>query len=139
MFVRLIEAGVRPKRDPDKSFPLDSALMAALESYEVSFLLLHESASKPPKRPNPPRIPNSPPKRPRTGKGTGKGQQKHTSASSGARIPKAMLDLGGTSHTPEGAECCYGFNLGKCSVKGCTRKHVCCKCFGSHPISECKT
>ena len=79
-----------------------------------------------------------PPKRPRTGKGTGKGQQKHTSASSGARIPKAMLDLGGTSHTPEGAECCYGFNLGKCSVKGCTRKHVCCKCFGSHPISECK-
>ena len=90
VFVRLIEAGVR---HPDKSFPLDSALLAALESYEVSFLLLHESASKPPKRPNPPRIPNAPPKRPRTGKGTGKGQPKHTSASSGARIPKAILDL----------------------------------------------
>ena len=65
-------------------------------------------------------------------------QQKHASASSGARTPKAILDLGGASHTPEGAECCYGFNLGKCSVQGCTRKHVCCKCFGSHPISECK-
>ena len=62
VFVRLIEAGVRPKRDPDKSFPLDSALMAALESYEVSFLLLHKPANKPPKRPNPPRIPNAPPK-----------------------------------------------------------------------------
>ena len=71
VFVRVIEAGVRPKRDPDKSYPLDSALMAALESYEVSFLLLHEAPSKPPKRPNPPRLPNAPPKRPRTGKGTG--------------------------------------------------------------------
>ena len=50
VFVRLIEAGVRLKRDPDKSFPLDSALMAALE-YEVGFLLLHEPANKPPKRP----------------------------------------------------------------------------------------
>ena len=61
VFVRLSEAGVRPKHDPDKSFLSDSALMAALESYEVSFSLLHESANMPPKRPNPPRFPNAPP------------------------------------------------------------------------------
>ncbi|CAE7902441.1 unnamed protein product [Symbiodinium necroappetens] len=36
VFVRLIEAGIRPKRGDDKSFPMDAALMAALESYEVS-------------------------------------------------------------------------------------------------------
>ena len=37
VFVRRIEAGIRPKRGDDESFPMDSALMAALESCEVSF------------------------------------------------------------------------------------------------------
>ncbi|OLP88903.1 hypothetical protein AK812_SmicGene29665 [Symbiodinium microadriaticum] len=36
VFVRLIEAGIRPKRGDDKSFPMDAALMSALESYEAA-------------------------------------------------------------------------------------------------------
>ena len=137
VFVRLIEAGVRPKRDADKSFPLDNALMGALESYEVSFLLLHDTVTKPPKRPNPPRKTENPQKKLRPGKQTNASGSKSPGAST-PRVPKAILELGGQSHTPEGAECCYGFNLGKCTVKGCTRKHVCCKCFGAHKITECK-
>ena len=138
VFVRLIEAGIRPKRADDKSFPMDAALMTALESYEVSFLLLHAAVTKPPKRP-PPRLTrggqkDDDPKKPR--KGPGKGAQK--TGAGGPRVPKAIMDLGGHAMTPDGSECCYGYNLGKCSVKGCKRKHVCCKCFGSHPITECK-
>ena len=133
VFVRLIEAGIRPKRGDDKSFPMDAALMAALESYEVSFLLLHGAVTKPPKRP-PPRLTrggqkDDDPKKPR--KGNGKGGQK--TGSGRPRVPKAIMDLGGQAMTPDGSECCYGYNLGKCNVKGCKRKHVCCKCFGSHP------
>ncbi|CAE7877239.1 unnamed protein product [Symbiodinium microadriaticum] len=71
--VRLVKAGIQPKRTDDKSFPMDSARMAALESCEVSFLLLHGAVTKPPKRPNPFRLPHDP-KKPR--KGTGKGAQK---------------------------------------------------------------
>ena len=138
VFVRLIEAGIRPKRGDDKSFPMDGALMAALESYEVSFLLLHGTVTKPPKRP-PPRLTrggqkDDDPKKPR--KGNGKGGQK--TGSGGPRVPKAIMELGGQAMTPDGSECCYGYNLGKCNVKGCKRKHVCCKCFGAHPITECK-
>ena len=138
VFVRLIEAGIRPKRADDKSFPMDAALMTALESYEVSFLLLHAAVSKPPKRP-PPRLTrggqkDDDPKKPR--KGNGKGAQK--TSTGGPRVPKAIMDLGGHAMTPDGSECCYGYNLGKCNVKGCKRKHVCCKCFGSHPITACK-
>ena len=110
VFVRLIEVGIRPKRGDDKSFPMDGALMAALESYEVGFLLLHGTVTKPPKRP-PPRLTrggqkDDDPKKPR--KGNGKGGQK--TGSGGPRVPKAIMELGGQAMTPDGSECCYGYN-----------------------------
>ncbi|CAE7822086.1 unnamed protein product [Symbiodinium necroappetens] len=103
VFVRLIEAGIRPKRGDDKSFPMDAALMAALESYEVSFLLLHGTVTKPPMRP-PPRLTrggqkDDDPKKPR--KGNGKAGQK--TGAGGPRVPKAIMDLGGQAMTPDGS------------------------------------
>ena len=98
--VRLVKAGIQPKRTDDKSFPMDSARMAALESCEVSFLLLHGAVTKPPKRPNPFRLPHDP-KKPR--KGTGKGAQK--TGAGGPRVPKAIMELGGQATTPDGSEC----------------------------------
>ena len=41
VFVRLIEANTKPRKDPSGSFPLDAALLPALQSYEVSFSLMH--------------------------------------------------------------------------------------------------
>ena len=41
VFVRLIEANTKPRKDLSGSFSLDSALLPALQSYEVSFSLMH--------------------------------------------------------------------------------------------------
>ena len=40
LFQRLIELDIKPKRDATGACPLDVALLAALESYQVSFALL---------------------------------------------------------------------------------------------------
>ena len=54
VFSRLIELDVKPRKASDGTFPMDDALMQALESYEVSFSLMHlqSRAAPPPNRPN---------------------------------------------------------------------------------------
>ncbi|CAE7221043.1 Pol [Symbiodinium sp. CCMP2592] len=41
VFTRLIELNIKPKQEPSGLRPLDEALHAALESYQVSFALMH--------------------------------------------------------------------------------------------------
>ena len=49
VFSRLIELDVKPRKASDGTFPMDDALMQALESYEVSFSLMHlQSRAAPP-------------------------------------------------------------------------------------------
>ena len=53
---------------------------------------------------------------------------------------RAPSSLGGMAVTPEGSRICFGFNDGSCQAKGpgCGRgKHVCTKCYGPHPSTQC--
>ena len=48
---------------------------------------------------------------------------------------------GASFNTPDGSRIGFGYNNGNCQVKGagCGRgKHVCTKCFGAHPSSQCQ-
>ena len=54
---------------------------------------------------------------------------------------KAPASIGGSATTPDGSRICFGYNDGSCPQKGpgCGRgKHICTKCFGQHPASQCK-
>ncbi|OLP75132.1 hypothetical protein AK812_SmicGene45120 [Symbiodinium microadriaticum] len=48
VFVKLIEQNIKPKRDASGSFPLDDALHQALESFAVSFALMHLQSKQAP-------------------------------------------------------------------------------------------
>ena len=53
---------------------------------------------------------------------------------------KAPPSIGGSATTPDGSRICFSYNEGKCPHKGagCNRgKHLCTKCFGQHPASQC--
>ena len=114
VFSRLIELDVKPRKASDGTFPMDDALMQALESYEVSFSLMHlqSRAAPPPNRPN---------KRQReedTRKGKGKskwsqpkGKGKNKSSPPWMAIPKVIRDKGGVAQLPSGEALCFDFNI----------------------------
>ena len=145
VFSRLIELDVKPRKASDGTFPMDDALMQALESYEVSFSLmrLQSRAAPPPNRPN---------KRQReedTRKGKGKskwsqpkGKGKNKSSPPWMAIPKVIRDKGGVAQLPSGEALCFDFNIhgdgAKCKAETCPRKHLCAKCFGQHPLKDHK-
>ena len=138
---KLLEDGIKPRRDIAGDLPLDVHLMRALESYQVSFALLPLPQSK---KPNPKgdkekdkgkdKIYNQWDKKQKgdkKGKGKGKGQ----------RLPYGIIKLGGTGRTPDGANLCFKYNLEGCSDGAdggeCPKgKHVCAKCFGAHSIKD---
>ena len=140
---RLIELNVKPKQNPDGSRPLDSALHDALESYEVSFSLMHlpsKGASAPSRRPwkklkTGQQHPEAAAAHPEQRKGKGKGRKGKTAP--WISIPKFIRDRGGVALTPAGDPICFTYSIhGKCGITGCTRKHVCAKCFGDHALSN---
>ena len=115
VFVRVIEANVKPCKTSSGVMPMDDALMNALESYEVSFVLMHTPSKVTP-------APKRPPKRPRLvppadaapikGKGklakvSGKGK----GAPAWAAILKQIRDLQGSANTPTGDPICFSYNL----------------------------
>ena len=126
---RLLEDGIRPKRASDGSLLLDTALIRALESYQVSFALLPlPQTKKPAPKVNPPiKIKGQHWDKRQKGKRHGKGGK------SGK--------LGGTGKTPDGKNVCYKYNVEGCSEAAdgasCSKgEHVCATRFGTHPISE---
>ena len=138
---KLIEDGIKPKRDTHGVLPLDTALTRALESYQVSFALLPLPQAK---KPNPKndkdkdkdRVYNVWDKRHKGGKGKGKGK-----GSKGQKLPYGIVKLGGTGRTPDGENLCFKYNLEGCedAADGATcpkGKHVCAKCFGTHGIKD---
>ena len=146
VFARLIELDVKPRKAADGTYPLDKALEEALMSYEVSFCLMHQplkGAGAPPARPN---------KRPREdqpgkarGKGrasSNKGKGRGKSSPPWVSIPKFLRDRGGVASMPSGEAVCFDYNIHgdkcKCKPDTCPRRHVCAKCFGSHPIKDHK-
>ena len=135
---RLLEEGVKPKRAADGSLPLDTALIKALESYQVSFALLPLPQAKKPAPKTIPPIKKGPfwEKQPK-----GKGHGKSGKSGKGQKLPYQIVKIGGTGKTPEGKNICYKYNIEGCSEgadgASCSKgEHLCAKCFGPHPISE---
>lgn len=141
---RLTRGGILQR--PDGTFPLENALSSARSDPMVTSIL----------QPLPkPAVPlkraareedaygERPGKAARTQsssktKGKGKGSK---STPRQAPVPKALAGLHG--NTPQGDRICYNYNLSGCSLAGagasCAKgKHVCAKCFESHPVSQCK-
>ncbi|CAE7590682.1 unnamed protein product, partial [Symbiodinium necroappetens] len=117
VFVKLIEQNIKPKRDASGSFPLDDALHQALESYEVSFALMHLQSKQ-----APPRDPTRPPfKKLKTqhdeanitkpgGKWKGKDKKGTGKSTPWVSIPKFIRDRGGHAATPSGDPICFTYS-----------------------------
>lgn len=145
-WTRVIEIGVKPRQEKDGAYPLDDALMRALESYQVSFVLLplpakqqgkgHPAATADHKRPTAARS-----------KGNRKGSfrmapygQKGGQGKSTQRVPAEIRAAGGTATSPDGQPVCFDYSLGKCSEKvadgsRCRKGfHICAICYKPRPI-----
>ena len=130
---KLLEDGVRPKRDSHGILPLDTALTRALESYQVSFALLPLPHDKDKDKD---KVYNVWDKRHKGGKGKGKGK-----GVKGQKLSYGIVKLGGTGRTPDGENLCFKYNLDGCEDAAdgaaCPKgKHVCAKCFGTHGIKD---
>lgn len=147
-WAKVIERNVKPRRNAHGQLPLDTELLSALQSYEVSFTLipLPAKARPEPKKTQPWSYQDreSPYGKGRKGekgkpsKGTSKGKGKTGTES---RIPAAIRTGGGTSHTPAGLRICYDYSLSACAHAAdgaeCPKGvHVCAKCFGPHPFKD---
>ena len=137
---KLLEDGVRPRREAGGELPLDKQLMKALESYAVSFTLLPLPQSKKPAAPAATPKPKAGVKntyfqKPAKGKGKSKGSSK------GPRVPYQIVQAGGVGKTPDGSNICFKYNIEGCDEAAdglsCRRgKHCCAKCFGNHSLKN---
>ena len=125
--------------------PLDTAIEKAMDEPDISHLLsqlpAREGALKR-HEPDSGLDDRSDSRKKHKGKGKGKGKEKGKAKGAGKGSSSQQLPGGlkGSSRTPDGASICFNFKLKKCeqNKNGCPRgKHVCTKCFGSHPFSEC--
>ena len=145
VWMHMVERGTRPRQQADGTCDMDTHLHDALDSYQVSALLLPLPLGNKRKRENSPqRVTYTGKGKTWKGKGKGKGgkgkgtggdppPQPHNVA-----IPKRIKDLGGKAYTSKGLQVCCGFNLEGCKLgSACTREHVCAKCEGDHPITKC--
>ncbi|CAE7248606.1 unnamed protein product [Symbiodinium sp. CCMP2592] len=129
VFTRLIELNIKPKQEPSGARPMDEALHAALESYQVSFALMHlaSKGSNTPRRPwKRPRVqPDAAAASVNPDAKKGKGKGKKGKAAPWISIPKFIRDRGGVAVTPAGEPICFTYSIhGKCNTPGCTRKHA---------------
>jgi hypothetical protein len=137
VFRRLIEADVKVRPSALGMLPLDSALIPAFESYEVSFALMPLPMLRGGKggRPHPKKRPFQHGQDSANKKGKSKGKEKGDRFE---KIPRELLDQGGVGKNPAGQNICFDFNLKGCSNKSCKKgQHVCSRCFGPHSIKEC--
>lgn len=143
VWAKLLEENVKPRRSPTGDLALETEIMRALESYQVSFAFLPPltaSVKKP------------------TGKGSqgGKDSDKHKvwqdqfykkgkkgkgKGKNSQKIPYGISKLGGVGRTPDNQNICYRYNLEGCKDaadgSSCNKgQHVCAKSFGPHPIKE---
>ena len=145
VFVYLLEQGVKPRAKADGSYELDTALHDALNSYQVSSLLLPLPAGSKRKFTQPPTKQPwktlRPPTQPYKGKGNGKRNtpgKTRNDQNAQIPIPLKLRQLGGRALTKGGLRICFGYNLEGCKFKDrCQHAHVCAKCDGPHPIGEC--
>ena len=141
VWAKLLEDGVRPRRDQAGEFPLDQHLLKALESYAVSFTLLplpqqKKTSMQPSATPKPKAaVKTTQFNKQSKGKGKSKGSNK------GPRIPYQIVQAGGVGKTPDGSNICFKYNIEGCNDaadgSACKRgKHCCAKCFGNHGLKD---
>ncbi|CAE7263534.1 unnamed protein product, partial [Symbiodinium sp. CCMP2456] len=139
VFTKLIELNIKPKQSADGEKPMDRALHVALESYEVSFALMHQASKGASSTQRPwKRLRTQSQDNPGKGKDKGKKGDKKGGGKTAApwvSIPKFIRDRGGHAATPTGEPICFTYSThGKCTVPNCPRKHVCARCFGEHAL-----
>ena len=142
VFQVMIEKGVKPKRSTGGDCAMDTELLEALHSYQVSFGLMPLPA-KAEKEKEKEKKKTEVPKNAfdKNAKGRGKGKGKAGVRQRFFKIPQAIYQKGGVAETPAGEAICFSYNLSHCAngpdggscAKG---KHVCCKCFGAHGIKD---
>ena len=132
----LLETGVKPKRDSTGQLALNTKLLEALTSYQVSFALLPLAGKKEPlkdkKDKKKAKRDRSRSRGDKPGKGKGKGKGK---------VPQLITKLGGVGKNPEGENICFSFNISSCDDANpggkCKRgHHICAKCFSNHSIRD---
>ena len=137
---KLLEDGVRPRRDSAGELPMDRHLMKALESYSVSFTLLPlPQPKKSVAQPATPK-PKATVKTPQFNKSS-KGKGKSKGSNKGPRVPYQIVQAGGVGKTPDGSNICFRYNIEGCDEaadgSACKRgKHCCAKCFGNHSLKD---
>ena len=141
VWAKLLEDGVRPRRDQAGEFPLDKELLKALESYAVSFTLLPLPQQKKTSV-----QPAATPKQKAEVKTTqfnkqSKGKGKSKGSNKGPRVPYQIVQAGGVGKTPDGSNICFKYNIEGCNDapdgSACKRgKHCCAKCFGNHSMKN---
>ena len=136
---KLLEDGIRPRRDQGGALPLDTHLMKALESYAVSFTLLPLPQKKSPAVAATPK-PKAIVKNPQFNK-VAKGKGKSKGSNKGPRVPYQIIQAGGVGRTPDGSSICFKYNIEGCNDAAdgaaCKRgKHCCAKCFSNHSLKD---
>ena len=130
VFERLIAADVKPRRDPSGVYALDTKLLEALESYQVSMLLMPLAAQRPDQRglKRPAASASSgqfgrarPGSKWAKGRGRGAPAGKGKGRVHGPAVPKVISDLGGHARTDDGKELCFNHNLEGCKNPHCKR------------------
>ncbi len=138
VFGKLAELGTNVRKDAAGIRPLDQKLKDALESYEVSFYLMpmvEKPRPSPIERPQPYYYDNPGQK----GKGKGKGKKGKKQSHTATWVPPMLR--GGKPVDQQGNPICFNYNLEGCTAaqpgQSCPRgKHICCKCFETHPFSS---
>ena len=141
VWAKMLEDGIRPRRDPQGDLPLDKHLMKALESYSVSFALLPLPQHKKVNASNPAPKPKATSKVSNYFQKQHKGKGKSKGSSKGPRVPYQIVQAGGVGKTPDGSNICFKYNIEGCDDaadgSSCKRgKHCCAKCFGSHSLKD---
>ena len=148
VFMYLIKEDVSLRRLPDKTLQMDTMIMEALRSYEVSFHLvpLPKAAAPIVKAPKDGAWNSDPdhwtPIVAPYHKGKGKGKKGKGKKPINV-LPKALQHKDNLSQDDHGRRLCFNFNLGKCdqAAHGAQCRngfHLCCRkgCFALHPVSE---
>ena len=91
----------------------------------------------------------APPRKQQKGDGKGKGKdagkqkgKDHGKSSTGPsgrykQLRNKARQLGLNFVTPEKQLICHNYGAQKCTVQDCPMAHVCAKCYGPHPLTEC--
>ncbi|CAE7032315.1 unnamed protein product [Symbiodinium sp. CCMP2592] len=142
VWTKLIEDEVSPRRSPAGTYPVDDALLPALQSYDVTVALLPRESSKDGKKRFAPTKKHQNEREQKVGKGdggkgSGKGKGKRPTWQ--PSVPEAIRKLGGSAQTPDKKRICFSRNLPcGCTLDPCPKGlHVCALCFSpDHGIQD---